>query len=251
MKKGILFIVVLLVLGLVATIYRTSQKVESLLRVGVSADNRPYEYFHNGEIVGFDVDLVKAVAERLGKHMEITEMNFSNLIPAVQVGRLDIAISAFTPTPERAKNVDFSDPYMMGQAAMISRRDHPLENVEDLKGKTVAAQLGSFYEVKAKALTVDNLTVKSYNRAPEMIQELKIKVSPRINAIIIGIPEAAEIVKLNPEFMYTELALSDNYAIVLPKGSALREPINKVLQEFRKEGVLETLEHKWDIVGER
>jgi arginine/lysine/histidine transporter system substrate-binding protein len=249
MKKGIFTIIAIVVLGLAVMVwaFRATQKVESILRVGTSADNRPYEYFYNEEIVGFDIDLISAVAEKLGKRIELIEMDFNNLIPAIQAGRLDVAIAAFTPTEERAKHVDFSDTYLKNKSALVSRKDQPFKNLNELVGKFVATQLGSYHETSVRGLNIEGLNIRSYNRVPEMIQEMKVKNNPRVSAIVIGVPEAIQIAKLNPELMYVEIPLSDDVAIVLPKGSALKEPINKILKELRKDGVLEALEHKWGL----
>ena len=104
MKKT--FLVFLIVLGLVfSTVLATTYVV------GTSADFPPFEYVQNGKYVGFDLGLIKAIAKTEGFNIQIRDMAFDSLIPALKVGVIDIAIAGMTITKERENVVDFSNPY--------------------------------------------------------------------------------------------------------------------------------------------
>jgi polar amino acid transport system substrate-binding protein len=119
------------------------------LVVGTSADYPPYESIDaSGNFVGFDMDLVRAVGEKLGVEVEIQDMPFDTLIAAVQEGKIDAVIAAMQATAERDKMVDFTIPYRMTKDAFLGAADTTLtlEKPEDAAGKSIGAQTGTVQE---------------------------------------------------------------------------------------------------------
>ena len=111
--------------------------------VGVSADFPPFESVENGEFVGFDIDLIKAIGEEMGFEVEIRDMSFDSLIAALVSGNLDIVISGMTITQERAEVVSFSKPYWTADQSVVVREDSDF-NVTVLFGKrNVGVQTGT------------------------------------------------------------------------------------------------------------
>ncbi|MDX1916861.1 MAG: ABC transporter substrate-binding protein, partial [Rickettsiaceae bacterium] len=116
---------------------------ENKLVVVTCADNPPFEYIKKGEIVGFDIDLIKEIGRKLGKEVEIQNIDFSGLILALMNNRVEVAIAALSPTPARAKYVDFTKSYMEADMAALFRDNLNIQNEDDLKSKILGAQFGS------------------------------------------------------------------------------------------------------------
>ncbi|MFD2371168.1 transporter substrate-binding domain-containing protein [Brevibacillus sp. GCM10020057] len=220
------------------------------LTMATSADYKPYE-FHDltsgkDEIAGFDVDIAKYIGQELGYEVQITDMNFDGLIPALQTNRADFVMAGMTPTPERQKNVDFSDIYYDAKNTIVSKKDSNLTKPEQLAGKKVAVQLGSIQESAAKELakTATGLQITSLNKVGEIIEEVK---TGRVDAAIIEDTVAKGFVESNPGLQYTtiESEEANGSAIAFPKGSAHVDEFNKVIKKMKENGEMDKLIKKW------
>ncbi|MFF2890270.1 ABC transporter substrate-binding protein/permease [Paenibacillus sp. NPDC057967] len=214
--------------------------------LGTSPDYPPYENVdakNNGEIVGMDIDIAKFIAAQLGYKLEIAAMDFNGLIAALQTGRVDFVMSAMSVTEERKQNVDFSTTYYVARNTIVSRRNEPYESSESLGGKVVGTQLGSTQDLYAQ--TLKGVELKKLNRIPDLIQELK---TGRIHAVIVEDAVAVEMTAANPDLMMSFLppgSTEDGYAIAFPKGSALVETFNGVLEEMKTSGQVDAIVDKW------
>ena len=103
----------------------------------------PYEYLDGGAIVGVDVDICQAVAEKLGKKLIVQDAKFDAVIPSVISGKADLAAAGITVTEDRKKSVDFSIPYVKSGIVIISRKDAPFTSAEEAKGKKIGVQSGT------------------------------------------------------------------------------------------------------------
>ncbi len=216
-----------------------------------SPDYPPFEFYDTGEgeskIVGFDIDIANYIARELGFQLQIQESDFSGLIPALQANRADFAMASMNPTPERRRNVDFSTIYYQGRDTIVSTKGSNITTPADLAGKRVGVQLGTTQEqyVKKIAAKIPGIELKQLNKAPEMVQEIK---SRRIDAIILGDTVALGFVQSNPELEFHFLDSEQSgggSAIAFPKGSALVQPFNQVLQKMQDNGELKKLVDKW------
>lgn len=211
-----------------------------------SADYPPYEFRDTakgkGEIIGFDVDIAKYIAKELGFELEIRDTDFSGIIPALQSRRADFAMAGMTPTPERRKNVDFSEIYYEAKNTIIAQKGSNLTKAPDLAGKKVGVQLGSLQEKAAKKFKGVNLV--PLNRIGEIIQEVK---SGRIQAAIIEDTIAKGFVANNPDLEFHTLANTEEAgsAIAFPKGSNLVGDFNRVLKQLQNSGEMKNLINKW------
>ncbi|MEG0808513.1 MAG: transporter substrate-binding domain-containing protein, partial [Alistipes sp.] len=113
------------------------------LYVGTDATEfPPFEYIENGEIKGFDIDLIKEIGKLLNKEVILKNIQFDGLIPALQTGKLDIIIAGMTITPEREKNINFSEPYYTSKQLLITDENSSLNTLESLKGSKIGVVLG-------------------------------------------------------------------------------------------------------------
>jgi len=247
----ILFIVTLvitMIVGNLKTDYVTAQDSSGKTLVMVtSADYPPYQFRQtssgSNDLVGFDIDIAKYITKKLGYKLEIGDTDFSGIIPALQSGRANFAMSGMTPTAERKKNVDFSELYFEAKNTIVAPKGSNLKTPEDLAGKKVGVELGTTQEKTAK--TFKNVQVVALNKPGGIIQDLK---TNRLDAAILEDTVARGYVNNNPELQYTLISTTSEEAgsaIAFPKNSPLVKPFNQVLQEMKQTGELQTLVQKW------
>ncbi len=222
---------------------------EKVLKMATSADYKPFEYIDTAksdEIIGFDVDLAKAIAGKLGYKVEVVDMDFGGLVTAVKNGQADFVMAGMTPTAEREKNVDFSDIYYTANHMIVTSKSSKIESVKDLEGKTVGVQMGSIQEEKAQELAkTTKLTVENRDKIPELVQEIK---SKRFDAAIIEDLVAQGYLEKNDDltgFLLEGDAEEVGSAIAFKKGSELRDQFNEELKKMKENGELEELVLKW------
>lgn len=222
----------------------TGNEEKKKLIMGTSADYPPYEDYDttSGEIVGFDIDLANYIAKELNFEVEVKDIDFNGLIPALQSERVDFIMSGMTPNPEREKNADFTDIYFEAVHTIVSKKGSNFKTLEDLKGKKVGVQLGSIQEGKLKE--AEGIDVVSLNKIPEIIQELK---SNRIDAAVIEDTVAKGYTAANADLQFSVIENNGNTgsAVAFPKGSPYVDDFNKVIKEMKENGEMEKLIKKW------
>jgi arginine/lysine/histidine transporter system substrate-binding protein len=258
-KRIVIFLMSVLLIGLLAACGTKENDSNNgagenaddkkVLIMGTSADYPPFEYVDTSkseEIVGFDVDLAKAIAEKAGYKVQVKDIDFSGLIPAIETEQVDFVMAGMTPTEDRKKNVNFSDIYYVAKNMIVTKKDSSIKSVDDLKDKTIGVQLSSIQEGEAKELakTMD-IKVENRNRIPELVQELK---AGRFDAAMIEDTVAKGYFKKNPDLAGFTMEVSEQEAgsaIAFPKDSKLTEDFNKALNEMKENGELEKLVVKW------
>lgn len=215
------------------------------LKMATSADFPPFEsHDPNGEIIGFDVDLAKALAEELGYELEITDMSFDGLIGSLQAGRVDMVLSGMSATEERKENVDFSTVYNSSGQMFISKTGEEVASMDELDGKTLGVQLGSIQEEGAENMKDEyGFDIKKIDDAGMIIQELmtgRVDVAYLDKQVAKGFMDAQDLVGFDDP---TES--SPGMAIAFPKGSDIVEQVNEVLEKFEEDGTLDELKQEW------
>lgn len=215
------------------------------LSLVTSADYPPFEFQKNGEVVGFDIDLANLIAEELGLKLVIQDVAFNSIIPTLNSGRADFAMSGLTVTPERLQNVDFSDVYFDPSLAILSSEKNPIDHVMALEGKHAGAQLGSIMEqfLREQSSKIKGMEIKVLPKNPDLVQELKVG---RLDAVILEVAQAAAFAKVYPELIVTILPHKiDGYAIAFPKKSKWIDPFNTAIGKLKRDGRLQALEQEW------
>ena len=225
---------------------------EKKLVVGTSADYPPFEYVdtaNSDEYIGFDIELIKIAANKLGYEVEVKNMDFNSLIPALQAKQFDVVISGMTPTEEREKVVDFSIPYYETEQYLLFNKSKGYKDVSELKGGTVGAQTSSIQLDLAKDLADEHgFKAESRNLIPELIQEI---IIGRFDAAVIENIVSENYLAKNKDLAAfpIEVEEPDYKAIVFQEGSALKAEFDKVIKELIEDGTIEKLKAKW-IVAE-
>ena len=216
-----------------------------VLRAGTEPAFAPFEFPQEGskELTGFDVELVQALGQKLGYKVEMVSMGFDALIPALQAGNIDVAIAGMTITDERKKVVDFTDSYYTSGLMIMVRKDSSVKSIDDLKGKTIACQIGTTGENKSRS--VEGANVKAFNTQDEAALELK---NGGADAVIGDAPVIEYyMTKAGKEFAKTvgEKMEAEPYGIALKKDNKLTADLNKALAEMKKNGEYDKLYTKW------
>lgn len=212
------------------------------LVVAVSPDYAPFEFkaLVDGKdtIVGADIELAQAIADELGVKLELSSMNFDNVLSSLQTGKADMAISGLSYTADRAKVYDFSDPYYETENAVLVKAENvdTYNSIESLAGKKVAVQKGSIEEGLSKDQFKDS-NVVSLTAMGEAINELK---SGQVQAVDLEKPVAEGYLAQNSDLALASFALKtgegDAKAVAMPKGSGkLVKTVNKVIAKLEKE----------------
>lgn len=226
-----------------------SDKASDIIKIGTSPDYPPFEYKKDGEIVGFDIALVKEIAKILNKTIEIHELDFASLVPALQAKKVDLVISGLTLNPERAENIDFSDIYYRAKIVAITKKSLTLSSEADLASKRIGAQLGSimlnFAEQQKNNFA--NITISSLANNLHLLQELKLD---RIDVLLLEEAQKDEILAANPELTaHVFEKTGDGYAIGLIKNSPLKQEVNEAIEELRENGTIIRLEEAYFAKG--
>ncbi|HDD6939643.1 TPA: ABC transporter permease subunit [Staphylococcus aureus] len=215
------------------------------LKVGLSADYAPMEFEHtvNGktEYAGVDIDLAKKIAKDNNLKLKIVNMSFDSLLGALKTGKIDIIISGMTSTPERKKQVDFSDSYMMTKNIMLVKKDkvNEYKDIKDFNNKKVGAQKGTEQE-KIAQTEIENASITSLSRLPDVILALK---SGKVEGAVVEKPVAEAYLKQNPKLGISNVKFNEeekDTVIAVPKDSPkLLSQINKTIKEVKDKGLID------------
>ena len=194
----------------------------------------PYEFLRGQEIVGIDVEICRAVAQKLGKEFQAETVDFDSVIPAVISGKADLAAAGITITEDRKKNVDFSIPYVKTGIVVISKKSNPFKDVAQLKGKKIGVQGGTTSET----YVLEQLKQEpDRSRSPaEACAALK---SGRVEFVIADIDPAKNCVKGESDLQLSDFITSEEDAIAIRKGQPeLLKAINETIAELKADGRL-------------
>jgi ABC-type amino acid transport substrate-binding protein len=219
----------------------------NILLVGTNAEYAPFSFVQDKTITGFDIDLIEEVAKRINKTIEIQDMPFDGLIPALQLGTIQVIASGITPTAERAQRILFTKPYLTGDPlAIISRANAPLKTIDQLKGKKVAVNEGftaDYYMSKIQGPELIKLAT-----AIESFMTLE---SGRVDALVAAQNTVKPFIEHYGADKFSVSPIpgtTDEYALAISKKyPELLDSIQNVLDDMTADGTLEELKKKWGL----
>jgi len=213
------------------------------LSVGSDIPYPPFEQGKPGEYTGFDIELIEAIGEKLGRPVEVTDTSFETIFRDVAQGKFDAAISAATITDEREQAVDFSNPYYLSEQAVLVTEGSEIKSLEDLEGKTVGVQQGTTGQELAKEKSGAS-EIRPYPEGPDAVNALK---AGTVEAVIIDAPVAQNAVEKSGGVEIAEnVPTEEEYGIAVAQGETeLLEEINAALKEIEEDGTYATIYKKW------
>lgn len=222
---------------------------EGTLTVGTSPDYPPFENQEGDEIVGFEVDLVNAIGEKLGLKVEYVSMDFDGIIALVESGtKIDMGMSGFSITPERKKETSFSTSYYSDDLAVAVLKDGAYTDPESLKasGIKIAVQSGTTGETQMKE-DYPNAQVVAYKSSNDIFAALS---AGQVQACCTNISVVGDMLRNS----YTncvavkKIASDEPYGLAIAKkNTKLMENVNKALDELIKDGTVDKLQEKWGL----
>ena len=224
----------LMALSCVAILCGCAKSGKDSVKMVTEAAFPPYEFLRGHEIVGIDIEICRAVAQKLGRELQRETVDFDSVIPAVVSGNADLAAAGITITEDRKKNVDFSVPYVKTGIVVIYRRNNPFESVGQLKGKRIGVQSGTTSET----FVLEELKQEpERSRSPaEACAALK---AGRVDFVISDIDPAKNCVKGEKDLAVSDFVASEEYAIAIRKGRPeLLEAVNETIAEIKADGRL-------------
>ncbi|HIY37708.1 MAG TPA: transporter substrate-binding domain-containing protein [Candidatus Agathobaculum merdigallinarum] len=231
----------------------TAENTEGgVLRMGTNATFPPYEYMdENNEVAGIDAEIAAAIADKLGMELEITDMAFESLIPALQAGTIDIVLAGMTVDPERAEQVNFTDTYATGVQVVIVPENSdiaPVENEEgamevDLTGKTIGVQTGTTGDLYCTD-DYGQEFVKQFDNGPLAVAAL---MNGQVDCVVIDNEPAKNYVAANEglKILDTAFANEDYAAAIAKDNTELFEQVNTAIQELKADGTIQTIIEKY------
>ncbi len=217
------------------------------LIVGLEAGFPPYEYIgEGGEVVGIDIDISKKIAEKLGKELEVKDMDFDGALLAVQSGKVDMVASGVSVTEEREKQMDFSERYVDSTEVVVVNAENPTVDTPDWNGlndKIVAVQQGNIADIQVS--NPENTKPKEIKRYTKFVQATEDLKNGKVDCIVMDQLPAEELVTANKgalKILEGEPLFVDEYAIAVQKGNKeLLDQINTVIKELKESGELEKI----------
>lgn len=251
MKKIIVLLSIAAGAGALFSVYKKMsgpKNLSSAIIVGTNPNFPPFEYKENGELKGFEIELMDALAQKMGKKIEFKDLAFDTLLLEIQFGKIDMIASAMTPTPLRAQKVTFTKPYLaQDPLVVITSADHPITTMSDLVGKEVVVN--------------DGYTAESYMMTQKGV-ELKRLATPAEAFLALNTGRAYAYVSarsaVQPFFdkygtqkfsLFEIPGVFDSYALAVAKNNPeLHASLQSALDAMQADGSLVALKKKWHLV---
>lgn len=247
MKKFIMIMITILGFGL-AGCEESTEKVTVLTSSGYA----PYEIVDtDGNLTGFDIELMEALALEVGIEIEWKDVSFDGIIASLESGQAEIAIAGISPTDERKQSVDFSDVYYDTNSGlsnhMVYLTEDNIATLDDLDGLVVGAQIGTVQATLLEDFAdTYNFTVDLRNTNTQIVEEIK---AGRIDVLVVEEAIATEVLALNTELSSVGFSSSldsvSGNAIAFAKDSEYVELFNEALVVLKENGTLQELINKW------
>ncbi|QHS21880.1 transporter substrate-binding domain-containing protein [Virgibacillus sp. MSP4-1] len=260
MKRSLLFIFIMILGTLLITACGTSETSngskggsdkdsadgeKNHYVVATEPNFHPFEFMNTetGEMEGFDIDLMNAIAEEAGFTVEFETMEFDGVLGGMRTGKYPMAISGISITEERKQEIDFSDKYLDSGLILVVPEDSDIQSIDDVDGLKVGAQTGATSEIY-----LNENTDAEVSAFPEIVTAYQDLQRGRLDAVLYDLPNAQYYIKENPDTglkTVGDLLQGEPYGIAFPKGSNLVEPVNEALATLKEDGTYAEIYKKW------
>ena len=241
----------ILAIALICMLTLTGMAMAETLKMGTNATFPPYEFYDDatGEVVGIDAEVAAAICAKLGCELEIVDMDFDAIIPAVTTGKIDFGMAGMTVTEERLQSVDFTTSYATGIQSVIVKEDSEITSVDDLFAEGANHKIGVQQGTTGDIYCSGDIeeaglgTIERYKNGTDAVLAL---TSGKVDCVVIDNQPALKYVEANEglKILDTEYAVED-YAIALAKDSELTEKINAALEELIADGTVQAIIDKY------
>ncbi|BAM03373.1 basic amino acid ABC transporter substrate-binding protein [Phycisphaera mikurensis] len=216
--------------------------------VGTEPTFPPFEMKDENDVtVGFDIDLFKAIAEDQGFTPDFRDVGFDSLIPSLNSGQIDVAVSGMSITEERQQTVDFTDPYVNAGLVIATRPDTGIGGVDDLAGRQVGVNIGTTGATAAEELAAEG-KIGGVQTFQDVGLSMEALVAGKVDAVINDKPVSETYAKSRPDkvIILPEVLVADDYGMAVRKGNTeLLETLNAGLANVKASGQFDTIQDRW------
>lgn len=215
-----------------------------VLKVATNATFPPYEYYENEKAVGIDVDIMQAIADKIGYKMELTDMEFGSILPAVESGKIDVGFGAVTITEERAKSIHFTTSYATGIQSVVVKDGGKVTSLDDLSTDIkIGVQQDTTGDIYATGDFGDEHVVR-YLKGTDAVSAL---LTGKVDAVIIDNGPAETFVSMNAGLSLLPTAYAEEaYGFMVSyDNNELYEKVNGALEEMLKDGTVQKIIDKY------
>ena len=226
--------------------------VDGVHSMATEATFPPYEYYDGDAIVGIDVEIAQAIADKLGLELQVTDIAFDSIIPGVQSGKYDLGLAGMTVTDERLEQVNFSDSYATGVQVVIVKEGGKVTSVDDLFADGASNVIGTQTGTTGFLYATWNIQdaglgeVKSFAKTTDAVEALK---NGQVDCVILDNEPAKALVAANEgaglSILDTEYAVEDYAAAISKDNTALLEAVNGALKELIADGTVQSILDKY------
>ncbi len=244
MKKIITLALAAIMLTVALAGCGANEEAKTTFTVATNAEFPPFEYLEGDKIVGAEIEMAEALAEKMGLTLEITNMDFDAALTGAATGKYDVAISGITANDERRKNMNFSDDYYKASQAIIVVKDSEIVKAADLEGKTVSCQEGTTGE---QYLLDNGYNIQSFKTGAEAVSAL---TTGKVDAVVIDDQVAKNLsaAQNGATVVLDEALTQEAYAIALELGDdELTAKVNEALAAIKADGTLQKIFEKYDL----
>ena len=216
------------------------------LTVATNAQFPPYEYYEGSEIAGIDVDIARAIAEKLGLQLKVEDMEFDSIIESVKSGKADLGMAGMTVTPERAESVDFTASYATGVQVVIVTEDSAIESVDDLFAEGANHVVGVQRNTTGDIYTTGDIedaglgTIDRYSKGADAVQALK---TGKVDCVVIdNEPAKAFVAEVEGLKILDTEYVAEDYAGAMGKNNPeLNKAVNDALEALIADGTVKNI----------
>ena len=215
-----------------------------VITAATNAEFPPFEYLEGEEMVGADIEIAEAIAEKLGAELEMSNIDVDAALTGAATGKYDMAIAGITANDERKKNMNFSDDYYTASQAIIVNIDSEIEMAADLEGKTVACQEGTTGE---QYLLDNEYAIQSFKTGAEAVSAL---TAGKVDAVVIdnAVATALSAKQEGKTVVLPEALTQEAYAIAIQLGNdEFTAEVNAALAELKASGKLAEIFTKYEL----
>ena len=236
-----------LVLALVLSLSVSLALAENTLTMATNASFPPYEYYDGEVIVGIDAEICAAIAAELGMDFEIVDMDFGNIIGAVQEGKVDVGMAGMTVTEERLNFINFSNTYATGIQSIIVKEGSPITCVDDLYAEGASYKVGVQLSTTGEIYATDDFgvdNVLAYNTGNDAVMAL---VNGKVDCVIIDNEPAKAFAAANAGLIVLDssYAVEDYAACIAKENTELLEKFNAALAKLTENGTVAAIIEKY------
>ncbi|WP_157152700.1 basic amino acid ABC transporter substrate-binding protein [Brachyspira murdochii] len=242
MKKILIFMMIIAVLSCSNNSKSSQETIKDPIYVGIDVDFPPFGYLDNGNIAGFDYDIMSEALKLAGINGEFVHMQFSGLLPALQAKKIDAIVAGMTVTEERKQFVNFTEPYYVSsQVMLVHKDDNTISTFDDLAEKNIGVVIGTTGDTVMSERT--DINIEKFDTGAAAVLALK---SKKISAVVFDKEPCKNFAKYNDDIKLIESdAIKEDYAIAVRKeDTLLLEKINEGLAQIMTNGTYEKLIEK-------